>query len=111
MSACLSGGIPPVGGAVSLFFTTRTVRSPPDVSAHPAATTEAKTTATRDALSIMRLIETSWPRKLAFLLVFEQGRSDHQSLDLAGPFVDLGDFRVAEVPLDREICEIAVSTK
>ena len=34
--------------------------------------------------------------------LLEQGRSDHQPLDLARALVDLGDLRVAEVPLDRE---------
>src|SRR5688572_25698111 len=32
---------------------------------------------------------------------------DHQALDLAGAFVDLGDLRVAEVTLDRHFLRIA----
>src|SRR5207237_2885566 len=46
----------------------------------------------------------SWkgPPKIAPPSLLEQGRSDHEALDLARPLVNLGDLRVPEVPLGRK---------
>src|SRR4051794_13120029 len=45
------------------------------------------------------------------LSVTQQRGGYHQPLDLAGPLVDLGDLRVAEVALDREVGEVAVAAE
>src|SRR5207244_4057976 len=45
------------------------------------------------------------------LLVLQQGRSNHEALDLARALVDLGDLRVAEVALDGEVGEVAVAAE
>src|SRR5687768_1985536 len=45
------------------------------------------------------------------VLVLQQRRSNHQALDLAGALVNLGDLRVAKMPLDREVGQIAVAAE
>src|SRR5207249_11430800 len=41
----------------------------------------------------------------------EDAPRDHQPLYLARPLVDLGDLRVAVVPLDRELLRVAVAAE
>src|SRR4051794_26264180 len=104
--------MPPIGAGASFVFTTWTGRSPPSFSAHALARTPASTAAaTRFVPSIMRIIETSWVRTLSLLSVLEQGRSDDQPLDLAGALVNLGDLRVAKVPLDGKIGQVAIAAE
>src|SRR4029077_12415442 len=42
--------------------------------------------------------------------ILEDLSRDDEAVDLAGPFVDLGDARVAEVALDRILLGVAVSS-
>src|SRR3990172_8683713 len=43
-------------------------------------------------------------------LVLQEGRGDHQPLDFRCSLVDLGDFRVAEMPLRRVFLDVSVSS-
>src|SRR5262245_32902438 len=84
--------------------------SPAQPETHSVATTRPKP-------NVMRVIGTSSsgkPKgepKIAPPSVLEQGRSDHEALYLARALVDLGDLGVAEVPLGREIPEVAVTAE
>src|SRR4030067_802115 len=46
--------------------------------------------------------------RTAMALVLQESRGDHQPLDFRCPLVDLGDFRVAEMPLRRIFLDVAV---
>lgn len=46
------------------------------------------------------------PRRGSAPVAPEQMPSDHQSLDFAGPFVDLSDAGISVVPLSRHLCHI-----
>src|ERR1019366_739199 len=41
----------------------------------------------------------------------QQGLRDDDALNLVGPLVDLGDLRIAEVALDREVLRVPVATE
>src|SRR4029453_19008772 len=45
------------------------------------------------------------------LLEAEDRARDHEALDLARALIDLGDLRVAVVPLDRELLRVAVAAE
>src|ERR1700733_12023523 len=51
------------------------------------------------------------PFSTRMLRAFREVVGDHHALDLAGALVDLGDLRVAEVPLDRELGDVAVAAE
>src|ERR1051325_6164333 len=99
--------MPLVGDDVGSGFLTMLTPPPdPDVSAHPAAAVNSKASAAICAASI---ILVTWPMATSLLgrsdgrisppgSFLEQGRSDHETLDLAGPFVDLRDLGVPVVP-------------
>src|SRR4030067_229352 len=46
--------------------------------------------------------------RTALALLVQESRGDHQPLDFRCPLVDLGDFRVAEMPLRRIFLDVAV---
>src|SRR5439155_22064524 len=51
-------------------------------------------------------------RERSLLLPQAEDRTrEHEPLDLARPLVDLGDLRVAVVPLDRELLRVAVAAQ
>src|SRR6185503_20725922 len=39
--------------------------------------------------------------------LLQQAACHHDPLDFAGPFVDLGDLGVPEIPLDREVLDVS----
>src|ERR1051325_2099380 len=109
--------MPLVGDEVgSGFLTTLTPPPPPDVSAQPVATVNRTASVASCAASIILLI---WPMATSLLgsglrnsppgSFLEQGRSDHQPLNLAGSLVDFGDLCVTIVPFGREVGEVAVA--
>src|SRR5436190_5330073 len=102
------------------FLTTLTPPPPdPDVSAQPVVTVNSKASA---AICAAIIILVTWPMATSLLggsdcrnsppgSFLEQGRSDHETLDFARPFVDFGDLGVPVVPFGREVGQIAVAAE
>src|ERR1700690_1177469 len=119
MSACLSGGMPPTSAATSGFLMTRTRGSPVTVSsARPVLERSIPSIAAtiRFAPNVVRVIGillggVKGPPKIAPPSLLEQGRSDHEALDLVRPLVNLGDLRVAKFPLRGKVPQVAVASK
>src|SRR5687767_15768338 len=59
----------------------------------------------------MRVSRTGSSDARRLTLQVENPAGDDEALDLARPFVDLGDLRVAVVPLDGELLRVAVAAE
>src|SRR5439155_998814 len=65
----------------------------------------------RRGLPVSILLTAAWHGRSSGILRERYRAGDHEPLDLARSLVDLGDLRVAVIPLDGELLRVAVATE
>src|SRR6478735_2977682 len=115
--------MPLVGCEVgSGFLTMLTPPPPPEVSAQPVVVTVNRAASAASCAASISF--ENLPMATSLLgsgrdcggnsppgSLLEQGRSDDQALDLAGPFVDLGDLGVPVVAFGGKVGQVAVAAE